>query len=99
MVDSPRLAQRWVRIVPHAVDTVLLGSAIALALISSQYPFEHDWLTAKIVGLVAYVLCGTMALKRGKSKAIRIGFFVAALLILAWIVSVALSRSPYGVFG
>jgi uncharacterized membrane protein SirB2 len=99
MVDSPRLAQRWVRIVPHAVDTVLLGSAIALALISSQYPFAHDWLTAKIVGLVAYVLCGTMALKRGKSKAIRIGFFVAALLILAWIVSVALSRSPYGVFG
>ncbi|MEI7613806.1 MAG: SirB2 family protein [Betaproteobacteria bacterium] len=99
MTDSPRLAQRWVRIVPHGVDTVLLGSAIAMTVISSQYPFAQGWLTAKVVGLVAYVLCGTMALKRGKTKAIRVGFFVAALLILAWIVSVALSRSPFGVFG
>lgn len=99
MVDSPRLAQRWVRVVPHAVDTVLLGSAMAMAVISSQYPFEQNWLTAKVVGLLAYILCGTMALKRGKNKAVRSGFFVAALLILAWIVSVALSRSPYGVFG
>ena len=96
--DSPLLARRPVRIVPHVVDTLLLGSAIALAVISAQYPFVQSWLTAKVVGLVLYVLLGTMALKRGRTKASRAVCFVLALLVFAWIVSVALTRSPYGVF-
>ncbi len=96
--DSPWLARRLVRIVPHVVDTLLLGSAIALAVISAQVPFVHGWLTAKVIGLLLYILLGTMALKRGKTKASRAVYFVLALLVFAWIVSVALARSPYGVF-
>ena len=96
--DSPMLARRWVRIVPHVVDTLLLCSAIALAVISAQYPFVHGWLTAKVIGLLVYILCGTMALKRGKTKASRTVYFALSLLVFAWIVSVALTRRPYGVF-
>ena len=92
--DSPRLNQRWVRIVPHVVDTTLLGSAISMAVISSQYPLAQNWLTAKLIGLLVYILCGTMALKRGKSKATRAVFFAAAVLAFAYIVTVALTRSP-----
>jgi uncharacterized membrane protein SirB2 len=92
------LSNRWVRILPHLVDTVLLGSAIALAVISHQYPFVQPWLTAKVIGLLAYIACGTMALKRGKTRASRAAFFAAALLIYAYIASVALTRSPLGVF-
>ncbi len=98
LFDSPMLAQRWVRSVPHVVDTLLLGSAIALCLLSDQYPFQLSWLTAKVFGLLAYILCGMMALRRGKTKAVRTLFFVGALLIFAYIVSVALVRTPYGVF-
>lgn len=96
--DSPLLTRRWVRIVPHAVDTLLLASAIALTVLSAQYPFVQGWLTAKVIGLLVYILCGTMALKRGNSKAARAAYFVAALLTFAYIVSVALTHSPYGVF-
>ena len=95
---SPLLERRWVRIVPHVVDTVLLASAVALAVLTAQYPFVQGWLTAKMLGLLVYILCGTMALKRAKTKRARAGFFVAALLAFAYIVSVALTRSPYGVF-
>lgn len=98
LADSPRLNQRWVRVVPHLVDTLLLASAIAMAVISAQYPLAQDWLTAKLVGLLVYILCGMMALRRGKSKATRGIFFAAALLAFAYIVSVALTRSPLGVF-
>lgn len=94
LAESPCLHQRWVRIFPHIVDTGLLGSAIALAMISGQYPLAQDWLSAKGIGLVAYILCGTMALKRGRTKSTRAAFFVVALLIFAYIVSVALHRSP-----
>ena len=96
--DSPRLNLRWVRVVPHVVDTLLLGSAIAMAVLSAQYPWVQDWLTAKLIGLLAYILCGMMALRRGKSKATRGMFFATALLAFAYIVSVALTRSPLGVF-
>jgi uncharacterized membrane protein SirB2 len=51
-----------------------------------------------MVGLVAYILCGTMALKRARTRAARAAFFAAALLIYLYIVSVALTRSPLGVF-
>lgn len=97
LADSPRLRQRGVRVLPHIVDTGLLGSAIALATFSGQYPLAQNWLTAKVIGLLAYILCGMMALKRGKTKVVRAAFFVVALMIFAYIVSVALNRSPLGV--
>ena len=96
LADSPRLAQRWVKVAPHVVDTFLLGSALAMAIMSGQYPFVQGWLTAKFVGLLAYIACGTMALKRGRTKPVRAVFLVLALLSFAYIVSVALTRSPLG---
>ena len=98
LADSPLLRQRWVRVFPHVVDTALLASAIALAIISSQYPLAQSWLTAKVIGLIAYIVCGAIALKRGKTKTVRAVFFVEALLIFAYIVLVALNRSPLAVF-
>lgn len=95
--DSPLLARRWVRIAPHLVDTVLLASAIALALMLGQYPLVHGWLTAKVLGLIAYIVLGTIALKRGRTRGIRIAAFCGALLVFAYIVAVAITKSalPY----
>ena len=98
LADSPLLRQRWVKVFPHVVDTALLASAIALAIISSQYPLAQSWLTAKVIGLISYIVCGAIALKRGKTKTVRAVFFVVALLIFAYIVLVALNRSPLAVF-
>ncbi len=97
LADSPLLRERWVRVFPHLVDTGLLASAIALATLSGQYPVAQSWLSAKVIGLVVYVLCGTMALKRGRTKRIRAVYFVVALLVFAYIVLVALNRSPLAV--
>ena len=95
VIDSPRLNQRWVKIFPHVVDTGLLGSAIALATISGQYPVAQGWLSAKVIGLVLYILCGTMALKRGRTQRTRCIAFICALLLLAYIVSVAISKAAW----
>jgi len=95
--DSGMLVRRWTRILPHFVDTVLLGSAIVLAAWSGQYPFAQPWLTAKLLALVAYVALGTVALKRGRTKPVRVAAFIAALAVFAYIVSVAVTKRP-GVF-
>jgi uncharacterized membrane protein SirB2 len=94
LADSPRLQERWVRIAPHVIDTILLASAIYLAVTSQQYPGVHPWLTAKVVALVAYVLLGTIALKRGKTRRIRRAAWLGALATFAYIVGVALTRNP-----
>ena len=94
LFNPSMLDRRWVRVFPHVVDTVLLGSAISMAVLSAQYPLAQNWLTAKLLGLLVYILCGTMALKRAKTPASRAGFFAAALLSYAYIVSVALTRNP-----
>lgn len=94
--DSPLLGRTWVRVLPHLNDTLLLAAAIGLSLELGQYPFVHDWLTAKVGGLAAYIGCGLFALRRGRSKAQRTGFWLAALVSFAYIVSVALTRDPRG---
>ncbi len=96
--DSPRLQGRLPRVAPHVVDTLLLSSALALAVLSGQYPFVQGWLTTKVLALLAYIGCGSVALKRGRSKAVRGIFFVMALSCFAYIVSVALTRHPAGFF-
>lgn len=93
--DSPMLQAKWVRIVPHMIDTLLLGSAITLAVISAQYPFQQAWLTAKVLGLLAYIGFGTVALKRGRTKGVRLAFLGLAIAAFAYIISVALTRNPY----
>lgn len=95
--ESPVLRQRWIRIVPHVNDTLLLASALAMVVMSAQYPFVVGWLTAKVLGLLAYIGLGVFAL-RGRTAAIRQQAFIAALLTFGWIVSVALLRHPAGVF-
>ena len=93
--ESPQLKARLTRILPHVLDSLLLGSALTMAYLSGQYPFAQGWLTAKFFGLLAYILFGAIALKRGKTKTIRLMFFALAVLAYGYIVSVALSRSPY----
>ena len=98
MLRSPqRLQQRWVRIVPHGVDTVLLASALWLAW-QMGAAGTRGWLWAKVVALLVYIVLGTVALKRGKTVAGRTVAFAAALATFGYIVSVAVTKSPLGAF-
>jgi uncharacterized membrane protein SirB2 len=91
---SAIMQKRWVRIVPHVIDTLLLVSALTLAFAISQYPFMDAWLTAKIMGLLLYVGLGFVALRDGMSKTLRIFAWLAAQATFAYIVLVAISHNP-----
>lgn len=93
--ESPMRQQRWVRIVPHVVDTVLLSSAIALAYIIGQYPFVDSWLTAKVLALLLYIGLGFVALKFGKSMHTRLSAWLAAQAVFIYIVLVAVNHDPF----
>jgi uncharacterized membrane protein SirB2 len=93
-----RLQQRWVEVAPHVVDTVLLASAIALVWQLGRFEAirAQSWLIAKIVALLAYIVLGSIALKRGSTRGIRVAAFFAAFAVFAYIVCVAVAKSPWG---
>jgi uncharacterized membrane protein SirB2 len=98
IAKSPLLDGRVLRTLPHVVDTVLLTTALMLTTVVHQYPFVHGWLTMKVVLLVAYVVLGSVALRRGRTKRARIVAFASALATVGFLVSVARAHHPLGIF-
>jgi len=92
MRESPWLQKKWVRVAPHIIDTILLGSAILLSIQIQQYPLVHHWLTAKVLALLAYIIIGAIGLKYGSTKKIRVSAWLVAIAIFVYIVLVALTR-------
>ncbi len=95
MIADSNISQRkWTRRLPPVIDTILLASAIVLSVSIRQYPFVHDWLTAKVVALFIYIGLGLLALTYGKTKTIRVSAWIAAQLCFIYIVAVATTKSP-----
>ena len=97
--EHPLLRRRLAKTLPHIVDTLLLGSAVGMLIIWQTSPFTVSWLTAKILALMLYIALGMIALRFGKTKTVRIGAWLAALLTVLYIASVAFTKSPWGFFG
>jgi uncharacterized membrane protein SirB2 len=92
---------RWamaapVRYLSYSVDTVLLTAALMLLTILPGAMFANGWLTTKLVLVVAYVVFGTFALRRGRTPRVRAACYLAALLVFATIVGIALAHHPLG---
>lgn len=92
---SAIMSQRWVKIVPHVVDTLLIVSAVALAFSIRQYPFVDAWLTAKLLALLLYIGLGFVALRYGRSKTVRLSAWIIAQLVFIYIVMVAIGHNPW----
>lgn len=92
---SPLRQARATRILPHINDTLLFGAGLWLLFATSQYPAQQPWLAVKLVAIVVYILLGMVALKRGRTPAIRATAFVVALTVFGYIVVVAVTRSPW----
>lgn len=96
--ENPLLQTKPVRILPHVIDTFLLLSGFYLAYLINMYPGTTDWLTTKLVLLLAYIVLGMFALKRGKTRTIRATAFAMALLVYGYMITVALTKNALGYF-
>lgn len=98
MLRAPhRLRRRWVRVVPYCVDTLLLVAALWLAWHLGEGA-RGGWLIAKVLALAVYIALGTLALKRGRTRNVRLAAFAGAIVTFGYIAMVALTKSPWGIF-
>lgn len=98
LAGSVRVYHPALKYLSYLIDTTLLTAAVLLTLILHQYPFVQSWLTAKVLLLVVYIVLGVFALRRGRSRASRAAYFVAALVVFLFIVSIAIAHDPRGIF-
>lgn len=94
--DAAWVKQRVAKTLPHLVDTVLIVSAVWLAWLLRLTPSNAPWISAKIAGLLVYIGVGMVALRFGRTKGVRASAWVLAMLVFAWIVSVAITKDPRG---
>jgi uncharacterized membrane protein SirB2 len=92
--NSPILDRVIVRIAPHVVDTAFLISGIWLIVLLQLRVMQQEWLIAKIVALILYIVFGAIALRRGRTIQVRTAAFVAALTAYLYIMGAALLKSP-----
>ena len=91
----------WAMVAPlrylsYGIDTVLLTAALMLLTILPGAVFANGWLTAKLILLVAYVVLGSFALKRGRTPRARQLFFAAATLTYFVMFGIARAHHPLG---
>jgi uncharacterized membrane protein SirB2 len=96
LVDNPLLQRRPTKVLPHVIDSLLLGSAIGMLVVWRVSPLQLDWLSAKIVALLLYIGLGMVALRFGNSRKVKVGSFLLALLVAGYIISVAYTKTPLG---
>ncbi len=96
--EDPRLRSSLTRVLPHLLDTLLLGSAIGMLLVWRTNPLAIGWLSAKIAALLLYIGLGMVAFRFGRTPKARIAAFAMALLTAFYIVTVAYTKSPLGMF-
>ncbi len=95
MYGSALANNRGVKIATHAINGLLLVSAFGVAWVGWNYPVVmHGWITAKIIGLLVYIGFGIVAFKGRDDKAVRLDAFLVAIGAYAYIVLVALTKSP-----
>ena len=86
------------RFLSYTIDTILLTAALMLATMLPSAMFANGWLLEKIILLVVYIVLGSFALKRGRSRKSRALFFIAAVTVFAFMISVARAHHPAGIF-
>lgn len=89
---------KLLKIAPHVNDTVLLVTGIWLAIDLQQYPFVDHWLTAKVIALLAYIILGMVAMKWGRGQSKGFIAWLIAILVIAYMITVAVYKSPLSVF-
>ena len=95
MRQAPGANHRAFLIAPHVVNLFLIGSGVALAAMLQITPAGQPWLMAKLAALVVYIMLGVMTFKH-PNLALRKVFWLLALVVFAYMVSVARSKNPMG---
>ena len=93
LVRSPTWQpNRWLKVLPHVNDSLLLIFAILLCIIIQQAPLITPWLSEKVAAVILYILAGMFALKWSKTRLSKIIWFIIAIFMFAYAANIAINK-------
>ena len=93
----PAAQETWVRMLPHAVDGLLVVSALAMMSLGSSKVWP-DWLWAKFGYIVVYAVLSVLVFRLAGKRWQRGIAWAGALFMFLFITTVAVLQSPLGIF-
>ena len=90
-------AQIW-KWLPPAVDTLLLAFGVWLVVLLQLNPLHVTWLGVKLLCVIGYIVLGMLAFRLHRPRWLKLGLFGAAILLFAFIASIAILHDPRGIF-
>jgi uncharacterized membrane protein SirB2 len=94
LIGSDKLQQKWLKVLPHMIDTLLLGLGVAMAIKLTINPFEQYWFAEKLLAVVAYIITGYYTLKLAQNKIMQIIGYLGALGWVMLIVRLVMTKTP-----
>jgi uncharacterized membrane protein SirB2 len=93
----PTIHEFWVRVFPALVDGVLLLSGLVLLSMSKESGTD-PWMLTKFALLALYIVLGIAVRRSTTPFPVRLALWGIALLIFLFMTTVAVLKSPLGVF-
>lgn len=78
------------------IDVLLLAAGVSLWTLLGLHPAREHWLGVKLALLLIYIVLGSIALKRGRTRRQRALGYLAALAVFGFMVTVARAHHPLG---
>ena len=96
MQSYPDSQEKWVRVLPHAVDAVLVLSGVAmLAMLPAGWP--GNWLAVKLALIAVYGLLALFLFRGARALATKFLVWLLGLLVFLFITTIAVLQNPFGI--
>jgi uncharacterized membrane protein SirB2 len=79
-----------------AIDVVLLSAGVSLWVALQLNPLRDTWLGVKLTLLMAYIVFGSVAMRRGRTRLIRGLAICLSVCLYASMVGLAIMHHPLG---
>lgn len=96
--QSPLLQKKLAKILPHVFSLFLLVSGVGVSVLLGFTPGNQPWILAKLIALIVFIALGIVTFK-ASNISIGKASWVLALGVYAYIISVAITKSPLGFIG
>lgn len=92
---SALLHHKAVKIVPHIIDTLLLLSGLTTAVMLYGDFYRQLWLLYKLLLVILYIILGSLALKLGKTRPLRVAAAAGAWIVFIYIILIAINHDVF----
>lgn len=96
--QSPLLQKKLAKILPHVFSLFLLVSGVGVSVLLGFTPGNQPWILAKLIALIVFIALGIVTFKASNITIGKVSW-ILALGVYAYIISVAMTKSPLGFIG